>query len=51
MLARKVILKMEKINVQVTFQDPLIETLTYFLAMFLSHQFALFKSGFSLDSP
>ena len=36
-LARKVILKMEKINVQVTLQDPLIETLRYFVATFLSH--------------
>ena len=45
-LARKVILKMEKINVQVTLQDPLIETLRYFVATFLSHQVPLFKSGF-----
>ena len=50
MLARKVILKMEKINVKVTLQDPLIETLRYFVATFLSHQFPLFKSGFSLES-
>ena len=50
-LARKVILKMEKINVQVTLQDPLIETLRYFVATFLSHPCPLFKGGFSLDSP
>ena len=31
-LAGKVILKMEKINVQVTLQDPLIERLIYFVA-------------------
>ena len=46
--AWKVLLKMEEINVQVT---PLIETLRYFVATFLSRQFPLFKSGFSLDSP
>ena len=48
MLARKVILKMEKINVQVTLKDPLIETLRYFVATSLSNQFPLFQSGFSL---
>ena len=47
-LAGKVILKMEKINVQVTLQDSLIERLRYFVATFLSHQFLLFESGFSL---
>ena len=46
--ARKVILKREdSIYVQVTSQDPLIETLRYFVATFLSHQFPLFKGGFS----
>ena len=49
--ARKVILKMEKINVQVTLSNPLIETLRYFVATSLSHQFSLFQSGFSLNSP
>ena len=50
-LARKAILMMEKINVQVSLQDPLIERLRYFVATFLSHQFPLFESGFSLNSP
>ena len=50
--AGKVILKKEdSIYVQVTFQDPLIETLRYFVATSLSHQFHLFESGFSLNSP
>ena len=49
-LARKGILKMEKISVQVTLQDLLIETLRYFVATSLSHQF-LFESGFPLNSP
>ena len=44
--ARQVILKMEKINVKVTLQDPLIETLRYFVVTFLSRQFPLFKSCF-----
>ena len=47
-LAGKVILEMEKINVQVTLQDSLIEKLKYFVATFLSHQFLLAESGFSL---
>ena len=47
-LAGKVILKMEKINVQVTLQDSLIKRLRYFVATFLSHQFLPFESGFSL---
>ena len=47
-LAGKVILKMEKINVQVTLQDSLIKRLRYFVATFLSHQFLLLESGFSL---
>ena len=50
-LARKGILKMEKISVQVTLQDLLIETLRYFVATSLSHQFLLFESGFPLNSP
>ena len=51
-VAGKVILKREdSIYVQVTFQDPLIETLRYFVATSLSHQFHLFESGFSLNSP
>ena len=50
-LARKDILKMEKINVQVTLQDLLIETLRYFVATSLSHQLRLFESGFPLNSP
>ena len=45
-LAGKVILKMEKINVQVTLQDPLIETLRYFVATSLSNQFPQFQGGF-----
>ena len=32
MLAGKVILKLEKINVQVTLHDPLVERLRYFVA-------------------
>ena len=50
-LARKGILKMEKISVQVTLHDLLIETLRYFVATSLSHQFLLFESGFPLNSP
>ena len=50
-LARKGILKMEKISVQVTLQDLLIETLRYFVATSLSHQFLLFESGFPLNTP
>ena len=50
-LAGKVILKMKKINVQVTLQDLLIETLRYFVATSLSHQFLLFQTGFPLNSP
>ena len=51
-VARKVILKREdSICVQVRSQDPLIETLRYFVATSLSHQFHLFESGFSLNSP
>ena len=50
-LARMGILKMETINVQVTLQDLLIETLRYFVARSLSHQFLLFESGFPLNSP
>ena len=50
-LAGKVILKMEKINVQVTLQDPLIERLIYFVATSLSNQFPQFQGGFSLNSP
>ena len=51
-LAGKVILKMEKINVQVTLQDPLIERLIYrFVATSLSYQFPQFQGGFSLNSP
>ena len=51
--ARKVILERahHRIYVQVTSQDPLIETLRYFVATSLSHQFRLFESGFSLNSP
>ena len=36
-LAGKVILKMEKINVQVTLHDPLIEILRYLVARSFSH--------------
>ena len=51
-LAGKVILKRaDSIYVQVTSQDPLIETLRYFVATSLSHKFHLFESGFSLNSP
>ena len=51
-VAGKVILKRaDSIYVQVTSQDPLIETLIYFVTTSLSHQFHLFKSGFSLNSP
>ena len=50
-LASMGILKMEKINVQVTLHDLLIETLRYFVARSLSHQFLLFESGFPLNSP
>ena len=50
-LASMGILKMEKINVQVTLQDLLIETLRYFVATCLSHQFLLFESVFPLNSP
>ena len=50
-LVGKGILKMEKINVQVTLHDLLIETLRYFVARSLSHQFLLFESGFPLNSP
>ena len=51
-VAGKVILKREdSIYVQVTFQDPLIEALRYFVATSLSHQFHLFENGFSLNSP
>ena len=50
-LAGKVILEMEKMNVQVTLQDPFMETLRYFVATSLSHQFPLFESGFTLNSP
>ena len=50
-LASMGILKMEKINVQVTLQDLLIETLRYFIATCLSHQFLLFESVFPLNSP
>ena len=50
-LVGKGILKMEKINVQVTLQDLLIETLRYFVATSLSHQFLLFESVFPLNSP
>ena len=37
-LARKVILKLKKINVQVTLSNPLIETLRYFITTSLSNQ-------------
>ena len=50
-LAGKVILKMEKINVQVTLQDPLIERLIYLVATSLSNQFPQLQGGFSLNSP
>ena len=51
-VAGKVILKREDSRyVQVTFQDPLIEALRYFVATSLSHKFHLFESGFSLNSP
>ena len=51
-LAGKVILKRaDSIYVQVTSQDPLIETLRYLIATSLSNQFPLFRSGFSLNSP
>ena len=51
-LAGKVILKRaDSIYVQVTSQDPLIETLRYFVATSLSHKFHLFENGFSLNSP
>ena len=51
-VAGKVILKRaDSIYVQVTSQDPLIETLIYFVTTSLSHQFHLFESGFSLNSP
>ena len=36
-LAGKAILRMEKINVQVTLYDPLIERLRYFVARSFSH--------------
>ena len=45
-LAGKVILKMEKITVQVTLQDPLIERLIYFVATSLSNHFLSSKVGF-----
>ena len=41
-LARKVILKLKKINVQVTLSNPLFETLRYFITTSLSNQFPLF---------
>ena len=50
-LVGKGILKMEKINVQVTLHDLLIETLRYFVATSFSHQFLLFESVFPLNSP
>ena len=50
-LARKGILKMEKISGQVTLHDLLIETLRYFVATSLSHQFLLFETGFPLNTP
>ena len=45
-LAGKVILKMEKINAQVTLSNPLIETLRYFITTSLSNQFPLFQVVF-----
>ena len=51
-VAGKVILKRaDSIYVQVTSQDPLIETLRYFVATSLSHQFHLFESGLSVNLP
>ena len=50
-LAGKVILKMEKINVQVTLQDPLNERLRDFVATCFSHQFPLFESRFPPKLP
>ena len=50
-LAGKVILKMEKINVQVTLQDPLNERLRDFVATCLSHQVPLFDSRFPTKLP
>ena len=50
--AGKVTLKRaDSIYVQVRSQDPLIETLRYFVATSLSHQFHLFESSFSLNLP
>ena len=51
-LAGKVILKVEKINVQVTLQDPLNERLREFVATTcFSHQFPLFESRFPPKLP